>query len=79
MTREEHLLMLTMFAKQQQLIQALASILKSRDLAGDDDLRAFEFAAIQDEPSTLAVLRSVKSFYLNAAQDLKIETGIKAS
>jgi hypothetical protein len=33
MTREEHLLMLTVFAKQQQLIQALANMLKSRDLA----------------------------------------------
>jgi hypothetical protein len=51
MTREEHLLVLAVFTKQQQIITVLADMLRSRDLASADDQRTFEFAAIQDEPS----------------------------
>ncbi len=76
MTREEHLLVLAVFTKQQQIITVLADMLRSRDLASADDLRAFEFAAIQDEPSKDALMRQVKVFYLDVAKALGIETGL---
>jgi hypothetical protein len=76
MTREEHVLVLAIFTKQQQLIRVLFDMLRSHNLASADDLRAFEFAAIQDEPSKDALLQEMKAFYLDVAKSLGIETGL---
>ena len=77
MTREEHLLVLAVFTKQQQMITVLADILRSRDLVSADDLeRLSSIAAIQDEPSKDALMRQVKVFYLDVAKALGIETGL---
>jgi hypothetical protein len=79
MTPEEHTLILTMFVKQQQSIQAIANFLSSRGLASDDDLSAFEFAATQDAAYSRASLIRVKAAYLEFATKLGIETGLKPS
>lgn len=44
MTQEEHLLVIYMLARQQQMIKTLASMLKSRGVVSEDDIPAFEFA-----------------------------------
>lgn len=76
MTREEHMLILTMLAKQQQTIKAMGDLLRSRDLASEDDLKAFEFAATQDTPANAVLLRRVKGFYLRMARQFGVQTGL---
>ena len=79
MTQKEHLLLLTLFTKQQQIIQSLGSLLKSHGLASADDLRAFEFAETQDDHATSVLLQSTKEFYLHVADQLGIATGLETS
>jgi len=76
MTPEEYLLIVTMLTKQQQLLQTLANILKSRDLVSSDDLAAFEFAGLWNVPEKDRVIEMVKKAYLQNAETLGIDTGL---
>ena len=77
MTSKEHLLVLTVIAKQTQLIKSLLDILKSRGIASADDARAFEFAAITDAASNAALFEREKAGYLRLAKAMGIETGLE--
>ena len=77
MTREEHLLILTMLARQRLLIKLLIDLLRSRDIILDDDLQAFEFALRQDAASNGDVVREVKAAYLAMAESVGLDTGLK--
>jgi len=57
LTREEHLLILTMLIRQQMPINVILNSLRSREIASEDDLRAFDFAVRQDAASNVALLR----------------------
>jgi hypothetical protein len=78
MTREEHLLMVTMLGRQQLYIKLLIDVLKSREILSPGDLQAFESALRQDAASIDAVLRELRELYLNQARQLGVETGLTA-
>jgi len=77
MRPKEHLLMLTVFAKQNQLIKLLLDILRSRGILTGDDARAFEFSANVDAVSNAALFEEAKQKYLTLAKGLGIETGLE--
>jgi len=77
MTTEEHLLVLTLTVKQNQLIKLLLDILKSRGILTGDDARAFEFSANVDVASNVALFAEAKRKYLILAEGLGIETGLE--
>jgi hypothetical protein len=77
MTRDEHLMVLTMLARQQMQIKLILDVLRSREIVSGDDLKAFDFAVRQDAESKLSLLRQVKEVYLAAAAEVGLETGIK--
>ena len=66
MTKQEHALMMSMFGVQMQLIKTLANILKSNEIATDDDLRAF--GVLTAETETAEVREAVVAVYRNTAQ-----------
>jgi hypothetical protein len=76
MTREEHLLILTMLTRQQMLIKVILDLLRSREIVSDDDLAAFDFAVRQDAASNLVLLRQVKVVYLRVAEEAGVDTGL---
>ncbi len=65
MTKQEHMLMMSMFATQLQLTLTLANLLKSREIATDDDLRAFADLTLQ---SGAAAMEAIMVVYDKAAQ-----------
>jgi hypothetical protein len=69
MTKQEHMLMMSMFAVQLQLTNTLANILKSRDIATDDDLQAFADLTLQREPEAMA---SIIAAYEKLAQSMGV-------
>lgn len=76
MTTKEHLLVLSLFTKQAQLIKLLLDILKSRQILSADDARAFEFSANVDAASNLALFEQAKARYVQLAKGLGIDTGL---
>jgi hypothetical protein len=56
MTKQEHMLMMSMFAVQFQLTNTLANILKSREIATDDDLHAFADLTVQRESEAMGLI-----------------------
>lgn len=77
MTRQEHIMMISLFTKQTQLVKMLINLLKSRGIATDDDVTAFEFAALVDQQSNAAIFRDVSNAYLTLAKGMGIDTGIE--
>jgi hypothetical protein len=77
MTHKEHLLVLTLFTKQNQFIRVLLDILKSRGILAADDARAFEFSQNVDASSNAAIFAEAKAKYLELARGLGIETGLE--
>jgi hypothetical protein len=77
MTPKEHLLLLTLIAKQAQHINLLLNVLKSRGIVTGDDARAFEFAASVDARANAALLQREKDSYLQVARGLGLETGLE--
>ena len=69
MTKQEHMLMMSMFAVQLQLTNTLANILKSRDIATDDDLQAFADLTLQREPEAMS---SIFALYAKAAEAIGV-------
>jgi hypothetical protein len=72
MRTREHMLIITMLAKQTQLIRTLFEILKSRELIEGDDVDAFEAFLLSDPASTERVLETTKDRYLKAAKSLGV-------
>jgi hypothetical protein len=77
MTPEEHMLMLTLYFKQQQAIRILLDMLKSRGVLTADDEAAFAFAQIQNEGSNAAIFDEAKDAYLTMAHAVEVETGLE--
>jgi hypothetical protein len=77
MTTKEHMLVLALFAKQNQLIKVLVNILKSRGILAGDDAGAFEFSQNVDASSNAAIFAEAKAKYLELAKGLGIETGLE--
>lgn len=79
MTREEHLLIIGIVAKQYQLIRVLLDLLKNKQIISDDDLQAFQFVAMHDDAAMLALVRQVKSFYVQAAREVGLEIDLESA
>ena len=77
MTKEEHKLMILLFAKQMQFLKTLLNMLKSRGLISDDDPRFFEYATALDAESNAALYADALAAYVKAAKGLGIETGLE--
>jgi hypothetical protein len=77
MTTKEHLLVLTLFTKQNQFIKVLLDILKSRGILAADDASAFAFSQNVDAFSNAAIFAEAKAKYLELANELGIETGLE--
>lgn len=77
MTDAEHVLLLTIIAKQQQHTKMLLDILKSRGLLTGDDAQAFEFSANVDAASNVALFRGVKEAYVQLVKGLKIPISVE--
>ncbi len=77
MTKEEHLLMISLFTKQGQFIKTLVAIMKSRGILQADDASAFAFATALDMESNVALYAEMRSAYVTLAKGLGIETGLE--
>jgi hypothetical protein len=73
MTSREHILLITMFSKQLQLIKTLAEILRSRGVLDADDLAAFGALVRSDTDATLQMLEETKDLYLKAAKGFGVK------
>jgi hypothetical protein len=77
MTPEEHMLMLSVYFKQQQAIKILLDILKSRSVLTADDEAAFAFAQTQNVGSNAAIFDEAKGSYLTMAHAVGVKTGLE--
>ena len=73
MTAEEHKLLILMLARMNQQFGAIFEILKSRDIVTADDLKAFHFAAWDDNRQILAAVTQAHSDYLQIAKIAGVE------
>lgn len=62
-----------MFAFQQQKINVLIEVLKSKGILEGDDLRAFEFATHADVPANAALALEVSTFWANLCQKAGVD------
>ena len=69
MTKQEHMLVMSMFAVQLHLTNTLANILKSRDIATDDDLQAFADLTLERESEAM---NAIIAAYGKLAQSLGV-------
>ena len=60
--------MILVLARAYQAIEALANVLKSREIMTADDLKAFQFAAWADNAQIVKVVSQARSDYLQAAK-----------
>jgi hypothetical protein len=77
MTKEEHLLVLSIFVKQAQWVNMVHAMLKSRGIIEADDLPAFDFSTRLDIPANVSLFEQVKASYIQLAKGLRIETGLE--
>lgn len=77
MTKEEHMLVLSLFTKQSQMIKVLLDIMKSRGIIAGDDARLYEFSQNLDMTSNVAIFEEAKAKYLALAKGLGIQTGLE--
>ena len=77
MTPEEHLLMVSLFFKQQQAIRILLTMLRSRDLLTADDEDAFVSLQMEDVGSNAAIYEQALETYLKIANAAGVETGLE--
>ena len=75
-TSEEHQLMLLLFVKQQQSVQPLLEILRSRGILTADDDEAFASAHMQDKEIFAAILAKSTSTYQTLAESLGISVDL---
>ncbi len=77
MMPEEHMLMLSIYFKQQQAIRILLDMLKSRGVLSADDEQAFSFSQTHNTPSNAALFAEAKENYVELANSLGIQTGLE--
>jgi hypothetical protein len=75
MKSEEHALMITMFAKQLQLIEALGELLRSRCIMDEGDFDAFRALVHSDPERGGQLLLDAAELYKRVAEGLGIEIG----
>lgn len=79
MTREEHLLMVSMFTQQMLAMRGIVNILMSRGLAEHDDWRASVIAGMLDRQTWEGVDRDTEEAYSTIAKTLGVDTGLSDS
>jgi hypothetical protein len=72
MTSQEHQMMILLLARMNQAIGALSEALKSREII-TADLKAFLFAAWDDNRQILAAVAQARSDYLEIAKQAGVE------
>jgi hypothetical protein len=76
-TPQEHILVMSVWFKQQQAIRILLDMLKSRNILSADDEQAFSFSQTVNAPSNAALFDEVKTNYLALAKSAGIQTGLE--
>lgn len=76
MKPEEHLLTISVFAKQLQMFRALFEMLRSAGLADPGDFDAFVELVRRHENASDALFDSAFEFYLEAARHAGVATGL---
>jgi hypothetical protein len=77
MTREEHMLMLTLYGRQVAKFNVLIEILKARGVLESDDLEAFRLAALEDNEKLVNLVQEAWKVYQSSAVNLGIDTGLQ--
>jgi hypothetical protein len=72
MTKQEHELMILMFARMNEHIGIIEETLKSRGLWTGDDARAFSHAVHSDDEKISKFVTDARNTYVNWAKDLGI-------
>lgn len=78
MTKEEHGVIIAMFAKQYQSMKVLSDIMRSRGIIEQGDFSAFHFAVQKDDPLNVAIYQQTKEQYLKYAKGIGVDTGLEA-
>lgn len=73
MTKQEHMLMITMFAKQLQTTKILLQMMKSREVITADDERAFQALVNEDSAGNTALMQDAANAYAGFAIKLGID------
>jgi hypothetical protein len=68
MTPQEHKLMMTMFARQSQMLEILTTVLKREEILKGDDIRAFSEVVILNDDLSKEIALSVAEEYRRAAK-----------
>ena len=66
-------MMILMLARMNQAVGALSEVLKSRELVTAEDLKAFHFAAWDDDRQLLKAVTQARSDYLKIAKQAGVE------
>lgn len=63
MTVQEHMLLITMFARQERFMKAVVEALISREILTRDDMKAFDALMLSNERETAETLRHAAKNY----------------
>lgn len=77
MTTDEHRLMILMFARLHESLEAINETLSSRGIWAEDDKKAFRDLAHHDDRKIENYLAQAGRDYLKLAKELGVETGIE--
>jgi hypothetical protein len=78
MTKEEHELMVLMFARLYESLGVIADVLKSREILTGDDQKAFSHAVHADDRKLVAYLGQAHKDYLDLARQAGVVTGLES-
>jgi hypothetical protein len=78
MTKQEHELMLLMFARTRQMFRILTEVLTSRGIVTGDDAKAFSHAIHFDDAKTLNSIMLTWRDYQSAAIQSGVVTGLES-
>jgi hypothetical protein len=76
MTPQEHKLMMTMFARQSQMLEILVTVMKREGILERDDVAAFTNVVASDVTLNNEILQSVADEYKKAAIVLGVNLSI---
>jgi hypothetical protein len=76
MTKEEHTLMIMMFARMNEGLGAIRDILRSRGIISGDDLKAFRHAVYDDAVKIHEYFAQARMDYLTLANQQGVKTDI---
>ena len=78
MTKEEHELMVLMFARVYESVKVISDVLKSNGVLTGDDPKAFSHAVHADDRKLIQCLAQAQRDYLNLAKQTGVVTGLKS-